>query len=104
MLYCFTVCTNRKSLEISNGLRFLQTAIQFNSEKKCHHRRPPPPIHHNYLYNAKFNLQGCLPSFQLLQWVLKKMLEVEVRTLRNVKTMKQGTGREWRTNPTTKVQ
>jgi len=27
-----------------------------------------------------------------------KMVEVEVTTLRNVKTVKQGAGREWRTN------
>jgi len=57
MFYCFAVCTNRKSLEISNDLWFLQIAKQFNSKRKRHHRRSLPPIHHNYLYNAKLNLQ-----------------------------------------------
>jgi len=33
-----------------------------------------------------------------------KMVEVEVTMLWNVKIVKQGAGREWRTNSTTKVQ
>jgi len=69
--FASAVCTNRRTVENLNYLRFLQTVEQFDSEKKVDHRRPPPPIHHNYLYNLKLNLQWCLPSFQLLEWVPK---------------------------------